>query len=238
MTKILLLGSQHGNELLGEELYKYIKARRQELLPYVTYKVANPKAKKANVRFIDADMNRSFDGSNQTYEQRQAKRVIKYIEAGKFDLVLDLHTCFSIMPPCMIVPHNYTGRMRFMSASHVSKVVTLGSEILNTTLVGNCPNCVTKEVNRDSVNMTFLDALCDDITRYIDADTGVAIKTVYKAEALAKTELSLRETNKLKNFVKSDHGFYPILVGQNPYKKMIGYKYLGFKAYSAERTKL
>lgn len=240
MKKILLLGSQHGNEVLGEELYKYIKTKRPELLQYVTYKVANQRAKKANVRYIDADMNRSYDGGSKTYEQRQAKQVLKYIEANSFDLVLDLHTCFSVMPACLILPQDFKGVLQFVRSSSLDKIMIVANDVVKTSLIGRCPNAVAIEVNRDDLNQTFLDILCCDLLRYIEGEPKVAIKTVYKAEPLAKSEIAPNEVGKLTNFVKSMHGFYPILVGtgSHPYHSMASYKYLGFKAYTAERTKI
>lgn len=240
MEKILLLGSQHGNEVLGEELYKYIKTKYKELLPYVTYKVANPEAKKRNVRFIDADMNRSYDGGHKTYEQRQAKKVLKYIGANNFDLVLDLHTCFSVMPACLIVSTSYAGVAEFIRASSIHKMMVVTHDLVETTLVGRCPNVAVIEVNRDDLNQTFLDILCGDLIRYIEGVPNRVTKTVYKAEPLAKTEVKPSEVGKLINFVKSKHGFYPILVGtgNHPYHSMATYKYLGFKAYVAERTRI
>lgn len=238
MKKILLLGSQHGNELLGELLYKHIETRRRELLPYITYKIANPRAKKVDVRYIESDMNRSYDGGDKTYEQRQAKRILKYIEANDFDLVLDLHTCFSIMPACLIVAPSYNKTISYIRASSLDKMMIVSSEVVKTSLIGNCPNAITIEVNRDCATMVFVDLLCDDLARYIEDSPGITTKTVYKAELLAKDEISPQDANKLVNFVKSKQGFHPVLVGSNPYKKDPNYKYLGFKAYTAERTKI
>ena len=91
MKKILLLGSQHGNELLGEKLYKYIIKNRPELTNFVFYKVANLKAKRLGVRYIESDMNRSYNCGKDTYEKRRATKIIEYIKANNFDLVLHMH---------------------------------------------------------------------------------------------------------------------------------------------------
>ena len=68
MKKILLLGSQHGNELLGEKLYQYMQTYRQELLPYVVFKIGNPEAHQKGVRYVESDMNRAYTPTPQTVE--------------------------------------------------------------------------------------------------------------------------------------------------------------------------
>ena len=60
MKKILIIGSIHGNEVLGEKLYAFILKNYSELAKNVAFKIGNLKAHKLNIRYIDADMNRSF----------------------------------------------------------------------------------------------------------------------------------------------------------------------------------
>ena len=67
---ILLLGSPHGNEILGDVLYAYIQKHRRDLLPRVTFLIGNIKAKKAGVRYIESDLNRSYNNRRSTYEER------------------------------------------------------------------------------------------------------------------------------------------------------------------------
>lgn len=52
MSKILLLGSQHGDELLGERLYEYLRGNRVELMPHVEYMVGNPGAHRHGYDYI------------------------------------------------------------------------------------------------------------------------------------------------------------------------------------------
>ncbi|MDN5274497.1 MAG: hypothetical protein JWP06_398 [Candidatus Saccharibacteria bacterium] len=238
MNKILLLGAQHGNELLGIQLYEHITRKRPQMLPFVTYKTGNIQARKQNVRYIESDLNRSYTGKSRTYEERRAKRILKYIIQNKFDLVLDLHTTTCEQPPCFIAPGITPGIEHFIRASSITRIVQMNHSIIASSLIGNCVQAVSIEVNRQEAKTSvLLDSLCDDIERYIHGDTGTAVKTIYHInDLLKKTEVTDEEAATLRNFHRSPQGYYPILVGENSYKKQT--EYLGFKAYKSQTIHL
>lgn len=237
MKKILILGSQHGNELLGETLHAYIQKQRPELLPYITYLPGNIRARQQNVRYIESDLNRSYNGRRTTYEERRAGRILAYIKRHAFDLVLDMHTTTCQQPPCLIVASPDGAIAPFLRASSIDTVVHMNHDIVRTSLIGVCPEAVSIEVNRRTLSRALMTALSDDLQRYIDSNTTYAEKTVYEVgDLLKKTELSEEEASTLCNFQKSPLGFYPVLVGENSYKKQT--TYLGFKAYSRVRSRV
>jgi succinylglutamate desuccinylase len=237
MKKILILGSQHGNELLGEALYEYICSNRRELLPYVSYVVGNNKAKKHGVRYIESDLNRSYNGLRTTYEERRATRILAYIKQNGFDLVLDMHTTTCDQPPCFIASSLEGETALFLRASSIERVVHMNHGIVRTSLIGVCPQALSIEVNRHSLDASLMSSLCHDLQRYIDGSDEHAEKLVYEiGDLLKKTELSEEEAGKLRNFQKSQYGFYPVLVGENSYKKQTAY--LGFKAYAEVRSRV
>lgn len=229
MSKILILASQHGDEYSGEKLYEYIKLHRPELLGHIEYLVANPEAHAQKVRYIESDMNRSYNGNHDTHEERLATKTLKYINDNNFDLVLDMHTTVTDQPPCLIIasvnPHN----TRFIRAAAIAKIVIMNSDIVKTALNGVCSQAVSVEVNRD-VDNELLESLCDDIDRYIRNEDFAGSKYIYDdTQLLHKSEVPLEEALKLKNFIKSVDGYYPILVGENAYGD--DYIYHGFKAH-------
>jgi succinylglutamate desuccinylase len=237
MTKILLLGSQHGNELLGEVLYTHIRKNRSELLSFVTYKTANLRAKKYGTRFMESDLNRSYNGMKNTYEERRALRLLRYIKQNAFDLVLDLHTTTCKQPPCLIVPSINNDITQFIRATSISDVVHMDHAIVASSLIGVCSKAVSIEFNKDFLTEKTIDELCDDLQRYLDKNDAYAAKTIYQiGDLLAKTELTESQAKSLVNFQKSSFGFYPVLVGENSYKKQTAY--LGFKAYNVHRYKV
>ncbi len=237
MRKILLLGSQHGNELLGDVLHAYIKIHRKELLPFVTFAVGNIRAKKAGVRFIESDLNRSYTGKNKTYEERRAQRLLRFIKQKKFDLVLDLHTTTCVQPPCLIIPALEGPVRPFLQASSIKRLVHMRHHMVRTALGGVCPQTVAVEINKDSIDDALLGQLADDIERYLTGRRLIMPRTIHEVEhLLVKGEVSENEAKLLRNFQKSVHGFTPILVGENSYKKDT--HYLGFKAYKVYVTKV
>lgn len=235
--KILILASQHGDEHLGEKLYAYIQSHHAELLNHIEYLVANPRARAKNVRFIESDMNRSYTGGAGTYEERRASKILRYIEENNFDLVLDMHTATTKQEPCLIMASINPRNLQFIRATSIDKFVIMNSQIVSTALNGVCPQSVSVEVNKN-ITDELLEDLCADIDRYVHAKAYDEDKYVYDTvELLSADEMSDTEAKKLRNFHKSDLGFYPILVGESSYQKQ-GYAYRGFKSYKRYKFKV
>lgn len=238
MSKLLLLGAQHGNELLGQRLYAHIARSRPQLMPFITYKTANLKAYRQGVRYVESDMNRSYTGKTRTYEERRAKQILRYITQNKFDLVLDLHTTTCKQPPCFIVADMTPHINSYLRASSIHQIVQMKHQIVTASLIGTCPLALSIEINEtEAMNETLLDLLCDDIERYLSKKAGEVSKTIYQvSDLLLKTEIDEQEALTLRNFHRSSEGFYPILVGENSYKRQT--EYLGFKAYKIQSVTL
>jgi succinylglutamate desuccinylase len=230
MKKILLLGSQHGNELLGEKLYQYMQTYRQELLPYVVFKIGNPEAHQKGVRYVESDMNRAYTPTPQTVEEYLARDLLGYIQSERFDLVLDLHTTQTQQPVSLMIGIESADVEQFIQASGTVHVVYMQHEIVKRSLIGSCARAVSIEVQNAQLDTALYDSLCDDIQRYI-AGKKIRIGRKYFeiSELLAKDELTHEQLGVLVNFEKSSFGFYPVLVGENSYKKQTNY--LGFKAH-------
>ena len=115
ISHIAILGGTHGNERLG--VYLTEKWRQTPL----TFKdgeikviLANPEAAKANRRYIDQDLNRSFslrdleDGEAKNVEQRRARELNKLLgpkggPRGKTDFIIDLHASTATMGASIII---------------------------------------------------------------------------------------------------------------------------------------
>jgi succinylglutamate desuccinylase len=104
IEKIAIVGGTHGNELTG--IYAIEKlARFPERLARYSFEVitllANPQAVAANRRYIDRDLNRSFDNDDLAnpgltgYEATRAKQIAA--ELKNVDLIIDLHSSTSKM---------------------------------------------------------------------------------------------------------------------------------------------
>ena len=231
MKKILLIGSQHGDELLGEKLIEYIQTKRPEMLKYISYKIGNPKAHNLNVRCIESDMNRSYNGGDSTYEEKQAYRIMKYIHKEKFDLVLDLHTTTCNEPPCLIVAKLNKTVNEFSNVSSISNTLIMTSDLAKRGLIGNCKQSIAIEVFKDSVDDKLLNDICGDIERF------ASIKKIYQIDGtLNKSEITKNEAMSLVNFEKSKFGFVPIMVGESSYQQTNDF--YGFKAHEISNNKV
>lgn len=227
MKKILLLGSQHGNEPLGDVLKSYILTHAVDLLPYVTFKTANLKAKRLGIRYVESDMNRSYDVNLNTYESRRAVMISQHIHDSEYDLVLDLHTTNCIQPPCILVRSVVSSNANFLRATHISKIIEMRHSIAETSLIGKHSNVVSVEIsNHDLHDEAIIGSLADDIRRYVQGRIFDDTKQLYKVnELLLKADAD--PSIPLVNFEMSAQGYIPILTGENSYKKNTDY--LGFR---------
>ena len=226
--KILLLGSQHGNELLGDRLYEYIQTYHDDLLDNLQFIIGNPKAHANNVRYVESDMNRSYNNKS-TYESKRARRIMSFIKKHNFDLVLDLHTTVCVQPPCFIIESVNTTNRDFIAASSINRIVTMRHDIVRTSLIGTTKQAISIEVSNNDIDNALLESLCKDLTRYIKKQPYKIDRYEYVVEALIeKATVSDQEASSFRNFEMSPGNFIPILVGENSYKKNT--PYLGFKA--------
>lgn len=106
INRVLLVGGTHGNELIGVYLVKkfeqYPELIRRPSFETLTL-LGNSKAVEACVRYIDQDLNRSFDlqkheNLNSLYENQRATEIrAKFGQIGEMpiDLIIDQHSTTS-----------------------------------------------------------------------------------------------------------------------------------------------
>lgn len=102
VRRVLLAGGTHGNEWLGAWLVRKWQRdpRRIQRQGFDTVTLlANPPAVDRGVRYVDQDLNRSFDepraGADAPWEVRRAREILDRFGPGgtaPVDVVLDLHT--------------------------------------------------------------------------------------------------------------------------------------------------
>jgi len=228
--KILILESQHGNEYSGERLHNHIEHHHPNLLSNITFLVANPRARRQKKRYTESDMNRSYTGNKDTYEERRAVKILKTITEGHYDLVLDMHTTPTDQAPCLIMASVNAKNIGFLQASSFSNIVTINNAIVNNSINGALPHAISVEIN-NQITDEVLELICEDIDRFLRGQISDNQKYVYEVtELLDKSDITEVEAKKLRNFSKSKFGYYPIMVGENSYQDFTNY--LGFKAYN------
>ena len=114
IDKVFIVGGTHGNEQIGAFLVENLSkelVKNQFSFPVETL-VANPKAVRRKIRYIDADLNRLFkteelENLNKSSYENERARVINNIIGPKGDnnnFLIDLHTTNANMGVTIMTP--------------------------------------------------------------------------------------------------------------------------------------
>ena len=232
MKRILIVGSQHGDELLGEQLYAVICLQPKVANLLIEYVLANPRAHQRGVRLVESDMNRSYKQGSHTYEQRRAQQLLRRLRGHDYDIVIDAHTTTVDQPPCVIVPDITDDNYTFLTSLDVKNVVVMRHPFVRQSLIGNVPRCVSLEISIHQLGDGTYRSLYAALLNF--SNSGKQFhpdKDVFVVDdLLARAELPAQDIAALRNFELAPQGFYPVLVGEAAYQKYT--EYLGFKAVS------
>lgn len=233
--RILIIAATHGNELLGIKLYQRLLTQRAPLLEYVDFIIGNPRAFAAHTRYIERDLNRSYQGEGESYEERRAHDIKQYVATTKPDLILDMHTTTCVQPNCLIVAGvDGTMRQRLLRASHIDTILQVHS-LNDIASIGD--NVVGYEVPNRHITPQLLDAITDDLQRFVDGEAHTTTKHLFKMiDKIYKKDVTAEQAKSFSNFMMHELGFVPIMTGENSYKRQTDY--LGFKASAPEEITL
>lgn len=223
MKKLLLLGSQHGNEVLGINLYTYISDRYPELLEHVDYLCGNPEAYDKHVRFIETDMNRSYNMGSASLEEKRADEILSLINAKPYDYVLDIHTTTADMRGTFITTALRPENTAIIQASSIDTIVVMSDTIAEHSLIGNVPSSVCVEYNEDAAKVTeTLESLAQFVCNLVHETTVAPIKrNIYEVDGFIGLD---EPTDGIHNFERTPSGYYPVLFGEVNYTKHHGFK--------------
>ena len=144
--RLLVLGGIHGDEPLGIEL---VEALGNAPLPGVDALIANPRARQAARRCVDADLNRVFPGErdDEAYEVRRAYELREQL-LGDYDLIIDFHNTCSSDNDCGFLGDRGNRRLAAEAARFLglSRLVITNYDCVNR----HFPNCLSVEVSLDS----------------------------------------------------------------------------------------
>lgn len=124
MKKILFVVCTHGDELAGHKLFQDYPYGETDKVSWKVI-IGNPEAVALNTRYIETDLNRSFNVQiPKTYEEKRAQLLKTYFQ--KFDEIYDIHTTQSIHPSswddCIFVNTTTPEILRacsYLSARHI-----------------------------------------------------------------------------------------------------------------------
>lgn len=144
--RLLVIGGVHGDEPLGIEI---VEALRQDPVSGVATLIANPRAREAGCRYVDADLNRVFPGEldGEAYESRRAYELREQLSSD-YDLIIDFHNTCSQENDCGFIGDWGDRRLAAEAARSLglSRLVIANYDCVNR----HHPNCLSVEVSRDS----------------------------------------------------------------------------------------
>lgn len=140
---VLLAGSQHGNEPFGARLIQELQGN---FLQDASLKmiVANPRALKQNVCYVEQNMNQAYNSKLDTYEAKRAKTIGKL--AKNYEYLIDVHTTTSMIPPTLIVADLSHTTLRIINTLPFEHVVYFDHFLTANSLIGEHRGSVTFEV--------------------------------------------------------------------------------------------
>lgn len=144
---ILVIGGMHGNEPLGPQIVKLFRANPAG---GVDTALANEAAIKANQRYINNDLNRSFPGdrSSSDYEIARAAELLDLTKT--YDLVLDFHNTHCPNNDCGFVGETASQQLYDASAwLGLSRIIVADYDCINK----YAPNCLSVEISLNSKKM-------------------------------------------------------------------------------------
>jgi succinylglutamate desuccinylase len=165
--KILICIFTHGDERIGDFVENI------SFPDEVRVMIMNQRAMKENTRYVESDLNRSFNGKNNTLEEKLAQGLIPHIQ--QFDVVIDVHSTITGGTDAVITVED-TPEIReiasYMGASNYVFMPLMKTSVINQAKVG-----LALELGNDKDEERYLHALKNVVSFLL---TGQGKKTVMR----------------------------------------------------------
>jgi hypothetical protein len=228
--KILIIIYTHGDEKTGEEVVKRLK--KKNLGKFFDCLIANPKAAKKKVRFIESDLNRLYPGKKDSkiYEERLAYANLEM--AKKYEFVIDVHEATSGTNDFIIIPREKGINSFPLDSINLDTVLfwpdpkgPIGQILDNSVEL----EFGVRERDRKSVIKKAEKVITEFIKRayFIGRQKRILEKKFYYVYGKLLSRDFSGDYKKIKNFKKiiiNNENFYPLLAGQYLNDGIICYK--------------
>jgi succinylglutamate desuccinylase len=226
--QLLIIIATHGNEPIGVEVIKKLQAKKLD--QYFDFLIANPRALKKEVRFVDKDLNRSYPGKadSKYYEERQAIANLKIAKQYKY--IIDIHEANQGRDDFIIVPRKKLSNKFPIDFINLKKVLLwpdpLGplSQVLT-----NAIELEFGSKNRNRQKMiTKAEKIIIQFIKKINSKqpSSYQAKNIYYVYGKLLTEKNIN-IKKIKDFQLTKverEKFYPLLTGQYLSDGVVCYK--------------
>jgi hypothetical protein len=218
--KVVAVGCQHGNELIGQRVFDYYQSQIHQF-PGLVVVVANEEAGQLKKRYVDQDLNRSYPGDpDGNHEQQLAYRIAQLVKSAEY--VLDLHTTSSAITMTPIVTGGLDRLRPILNLTDPAEIAVLAPEIANVSLIGTAQACVALEFNEDYAKT---EAAMDEVRRVIEGLLAGASRPQRRRKLFKISGTIARgEGGDAANFAFSERlGGYPFLLFEREYKDHDGF---------------
>lgn len=220
--RVAIVGCVHGDEKYSLRVFKSLKSLSL-LQGEVDFFIGNFEAFKVNKRYVDEDLNRSFNKELNSYESQLSKKIIE--ELSSYDYIIDLHSTTAKTNPFMIITN--IENKNFAKKIRINKVVFIEDE-KKTALISNFKNAFSLEISDKSYKSSIKNSR-KYIVNFLKNEGFIENKTVSKEfkynniyKVIEKSENCLNKNFKRIN--REGKTRYQILNGEKSYENQRGFE--------------
>lgn len=240
---VLIVGSVHGDEVVGKKVIERLKKVSIKRGTLITL-VANPKALAKNKRYLDSDLNRVFPGKiNGDREEKIASKIFTLLQ--KVEYVLDIHSTETNTKDLVIIKKNNKNIKNLIRLIQPKRVLLMSEKVGQGSLINHHLAAVSLELGRHGsqyvikqswqmvmtvlarLEMTNFKNLCTNKTDYFkligkqDKPKDFKMNKVNNFSLIHKGDV-LGYVGKTS--IKATSDFFPALFSQNSYPDIMGFK--------------
>ena len=198
---VVIIGSAHGNELLGKKVIFALSKAKIIKGTLITI-IANPLAVKNKKRFIDVDLNRCFPGKkNGKIEEKIAYYLVNKIKQA--DYLIDIHSTTADTEDMAIIKNRNNGVKVIIKNIGIKNIILISKEHGNHSLIKHCSSGVGLEYGGRDSKQTYNRAL-GDIKRFLIKIEMIKSEVQRKKTERFKHYILYGEEKKPKNFVVNE----------------------------------
>jgi succinylglutamate desuccinylase len=218
--KVAVIAGIHGDEVFGLKIVGELDQRSDQ---NVITMVAHAEAIAKRRRYVDQDLNRSFEVIGESKEARLAKSIKSKLRSMRPDFIIDIHTSVSDVSCVAIVPSIEPKIVVMAQALGVQAIVLMPCMLTRRSLIGQYPKTsLSLEFGRRYRSDKLAKEVAERITRCIPFKQLASDLEIYEVYAtITKDYPGLSRINSL-TFDKTLEGF-PFLAGPTTYESIGGF---------------
>lgn len=221
MLKKFIVAAQHGNEKFGLKVLSNLLDMQPN---NVEHEIGNLEAIAKNVRYIETDLNRSFNAGSDSHEKRIARRLVKKISDSAPDCVIDVHTSISNVHRIAIVAKDNSYIRYLAHTLGMDAVIVMPKKYVKHSLIGAFPDsAISIEFGRNQRSDKLAKAVARCIDRLDAPPKEFSFELpVYRVTGTISKSFKGLESLQNLQYNKALKG-YPVLAGKDTYETIGGY---------------